>query len=195
MKKIILLSIFSVFLISCGSSKNATSKTIIVNSKGTPNRTRTIEKKKTKENIIITTTEADEVITKDSNKSKLENIIDHAKTFEGTRYKFGGTTEAGMDCSGLVYTAFKEEDVIMPRISRDMAKKGVEVSLSDVTEGDLVFFKTNPRKNTISHVGLVVENKNGEILFIHSTTQRGVIISSLEESYWKKAFVEVRRVI
>jgi cell wall-associated NlpC family hydrolase len=41
----------------------------------------------------------------------------------------------------------------------------------------------------------VVENKNGEILFIHSTTQRGVIISSLEESYWKKAFVEVRRVI
>lgn len=82
----------------------------------------------------------------------------------------------------------------MPRISRDMASKGVSVKLKEVTEGDLVFFKTS-RRNSINHVGLVVENKRGEILFIHSTTSKGVIISSLEEDYWKKAFVEVRRVI
>jgi len=182
------------FLASCGSSKHTATKTIIVNSKGKPNRTRTVETKEEKKNIIITTTEADEVVTADSNKNKLENIIDFAKSFEGTRYKFGGTTEEGMDCSGLVYTAFKKENVIMPRISRDMAGKGVSVTLKEVTEGDLVFFKTS-RRNSINHVGLVVENKRGEILFIHSTTSKGVIISSLEEDYWKKAFVEVRRVI
>ncbi|MCW8980732.1 MULTISPECIES: C40 family peptidase [Altibacter] len=194
MKKLFLLALLPIFLASCGSSKHTATKTIIVNSKGKPNRTRTVEKKEDKKNIIITTTEADEVVTADSNKNKLENIIDFARSFEGTRYKFGGTTEEGMDCSGLVYTAFKKENVIMPRISRDMASKGVSVKLKEVTEGDLVFFKTS-RRNSINHVGLVVENKRGEILFIHSTTSKGVIISSLEEDYWKKAFVEVRRVI
>lgn len=195
MKKLLSLILFSILLISCGSSKNSVTKTIIVNKSGEPNRIRTVERKETKENIIITTTEADEVITSETNKQKLENIIDFAKTFEGTRYKFGGTTEAGMDCSGLVYTAFKMENVVMPRISRDMAKKGLEVSLKNVTEGDLVFFRTNRNKKAINHVGLVIEAKKGQIKFIHSTTSLGVIISSMEESYWKKAFVEIRRVI
>ena len=99
-----------------------------------------------------------------------------------------------MDCSGLVYTAFQKENITLPRISRDMAKKGILISFKDIEEGDLVFFKTSSR-NTINHVGLVVEAKHGEVKFIHSTTRAGVIISSLDEDYWKKAFVEVRRVI
>ena len=99
-----------------------------------------------------------------------------------------------MDCSGLVYSAFKAEGVLMPRVSRDMAKKGKKVSLKNVTKGDLVFFRTNGRK-TINHVGLVIEAEKGELMFIHSTTSKGVIISSLNESYWKNAFVEVRRII
>ncbi len=123
-----------------------------------------------------------------------QEIIDYAKTFEGTRYKFGGTTGAGMDCSGLVCTAFEKENIRLPRISRDIATKGIPVSLKDIEPGDLVFFKTSSR-NIISHVGLVVEAKQGDIRFIHSTTRAGVIISSLEETYWKKAFVEVRRII
>jgi len=194
MKTILLLLFLSALLISCGPSKNTT-KTIIVNKKGVPNRTRTVEMKKSKENIIITTTEADEVITKDSNKNKLKNIIDIAKSFEGTRYKFGGTTTSGMDCSGLVYTSFMEENVVLPRISRDMATKGVEITLPEATKGDLVFFHTSRKKNVITHVGLVLENKKGEIIFIHSTTSRGVIISSMEEDYWKNSFVEIRRII
>ena len=75
-----------------------------------------------------------------------------------------------------------------------MATKGILISFKDIEEGDLVFFKTSSR-NTINHVGLVVEAKRGEVKFIHSTTRAGVIISSLDEDYWKKAFVEVRRVI
>lgn len=121
-------------------------------------------------------------------------IIAYAKTFEGTRYKFGGTTQAGMDCSGLVCTAFQKENIALPRISRDMAKQGTLISFKDIEIGDLVFFKTSSR-NVINHVGLVVEAKRGEVKFIHSTTRAGVIISSLDEDYWKKAFVEVRRVI
>ena len=99
-----------------------------------------------------------------------------------------------MDCSGLVFTAFQKENITLPRISRDMATKGILISFKDIEEGDLVFFKTSSR-NTINHVGLVVEAKRGEVKFIHSTTRAGVIISSLDEDYWKKAFVEVRRVI
>jgi len=116
-------------------------------------------------------------------------------TFEGTRYKFGGTDKRGMDCSGLVYVSFKEEQIALPRISRDMARKGVRVKLEETEEGDLVFFRTDKNKNVINHVGLVLENKKGVITFIHSTTSRGVIVSSMEEKYWKNAFVQVRRMI
>ncbi len=166
MKKIFLLIFFSVFLASYGSSHKAAS---------TSRSTATSSKKI-------------------SNK-KPEAIVKYAKTFEGTRYKFGGTTKKGMDCSGLVYISYQREGINMPRISRDMATKGKRVSLSKANKGDLVFFKTNKNKNTINHVGLVVENKHGEVFFIHSTSSLGVIISSLEERYWKNAFVEVRRII
>jgi cell wall-associated NlpC family hydrolase len=100
-----------------------------------------------------------------------------------------------MDCSGLVYVSFQQENIDLPRISRQMATKGIRLQLNETEEGDLVFFRTNKNKRTINHVGLVVEHKKGIIKFIHSTTSNGVIVSSLEESYWKNAFVEVRRII
>jgi len=125
---------------------------------------------------------------------KIKSIISYAKTFSGTRYKYGGTTKKGMDCSGLVYTSFKKENIILPRTSRSMATQGKPVSLKKVTIGDLLFFKTTKKKNVISHVGLVVEVK-GSIKFIHASTSRGVIVSSLDENYWNKAFALARRVL
>jgi cell wall-associated NlpC family hydrolase len=142
-----------------------------------------------------TTSEAKIHKTEKVSEEKRSSIVNYAKTFEGTRYKFGGTSKKGMDCSGLVFTAFNKENIALPRISRDMAKKGKRISLSQSSEGDLVFFRTNKSRTAINHVGLVIKSQSGEILFIHSTTSKGVIISSLEENYWKKAFVEVRRVI
>jgi len=169
MKKLLLLALLAIFMASCGSSRTA-SKT----------NTKSYKTEK---------------VSKTSNQAMTENIIDYAKTFEGTRYKFGGTTSKGMDCSGLVFTAFNRENISLPRISRDMAKRGKRISLSQTSEGDLVFFKTSKNKKTINHVGLVIERKGSEVFFIHSTTSKGVIISSLEEGYWKSNFVEVRRVI
>lgn len=122
-------------------------------------------------------------------------IIRYAKSYQGTPYKFGGTTNKGMDCSGLVYTSFKTEDIYLPRISSDMARKGKAVKIQNVQLGDLLFFKTNRNRNTINHVGIVVEINGKDIRFIHSSTSKGVIISSITESYWQRAFSEARRVL
>ncbi|WP_111307996.1 C40 family peptidase [Confluentibacter sediminis] len=130
-----------------------------------------------------------------SSESKAYNIVEYAKQFEGVRYKFGGATKSGMDCSGLVFESFRAFNIILPRISRDMAKNGEKISLNDVEEGDLLFFKTGNRRNDISHVGLVVSSRNGNIEFIHSTTSAGVIISSITENYWDRTFAEARRIL
>lgn len=126
---------------------------------------------------------------------KSDNIVEYAKQFLGVRYKFAGATREGMDCSGLVFESFRAHDIILPRSSRDMAKNGEKLLLKDVEKGDLLFFKTSNRRNDISHVGLVVSSKNGDIQFIHSSTSAGVIISSMAENYWDKTFVEARRIL
>ena len=153
---------------------------------------RAIPKAKEKEVVVYNETKPSSTKPKDL---KVRNIIDVARSFHGTPYRFGGTTSNGMDCSGLVYTAFKEEEVVLPRSSRDMATQGKKISLNEVTIGDLVFFKTDSRRNVINHVGIVVDVYPGKVLFIHSSTSQGVIISAMDESYWNKAFVEARRII
>ena len=170
MKNYYLLIFFSLFLVSCGSSKKTTARTY---------KSR-VETKK---------------ITKSSNKDVLKDVLQNAEKYLGTRYKYGGTTRAGMDCSGLVFTAFKEENIEMPRVSRDMAKKGIPISLREATKGDLVFFQTNKNRKVINHVGIVTDIDGDDILFIHSTTSRGVIVSSMKERYWQSAFIEIRRII
>lgn len=198
MKKIFLLTFLSVFFISCGSSHiNSTSE----HKKGIT-KTKTHQRLERNKALLTKKVEPAEILPEELGGPKeieptfsmAEEMIQYAKTFQGTRYKFGGTTKAGMDCSGLVCTVFEKENISLPRISRDMATQGVKVSLKNTQKGDLIFFKTSSR-NVISHVGLVVEAEDGDVKFIHSTTRAGVIISSLEEDYWKKAFVEVRRVI
>ncbi|MGO3183667.1 MAG: C40 family peptidase [Aequorivita sp.] len=191
MKKLLLLSFFTLLLISCGTTKNTGKVSHATIDK---NISKTKKDKRVKPNKNSSLAELDMESEDESPKEIKKEIIDYAKTFQGTKYKFGGMTEAGMDCSGLMCVAFEKENISLPRISRDMAKQGVLVSYKDIEEGDLVFFKTS-RRNVITHVGLVVESKKGEVKFIHSSTSAGVIISSLNETYWKKAFAEVRRVI
>ena len=121
-------------------------------------------------------------------------VIDNAKQYEGVRYKYAGTTRKGMDCSGLIYTAFKEADISLPRVSRDMANEGRAISLDEVQKGDLLFFQTSKGSKRINHVGLVTEAEN-DIKFIHSTSSKGVITSKLSEPYWKNAYLKAKRIL
>lgn len=178
MRKLFILLLIIASYSSCKSSKKARNSKIITKKSAT----RDVSKSRTTETSEITSLE--------------DQIINYAKTFEGVRYRWGGTDKSGMDCSGLVFESFKTHDIYLPRISRDMAKKGVEIKLKETQKGDLLFFKTGKsRRNAINHVGLVIEIKNNAIYFIHSTTSKGVIISSLNDDYWKSSFTEVRRIL
>jgi cell wall-associated NlpC family hydrolase len=126
---------------------------------------------------------------------RVYNITSFALDQKGTRYKYGGTTKKGMDCSGLIYTSYLQENISLPRTSRGMSLKGDRLKLAEVNIGDLLFFETNKNKKVINHVGLVIEIQPGHIFFIHSTTSRGVIISSLADGYWFDHFVMARRLI
>ena len=127
--------------------------------------------------------------------SKADKIVRNALKYKGVKYKFGGTTRRGMDCSGVVYVAFGQESFKLPRVSRDMAKRGKKISLNKTQKGDLLFFQTNKSRRRINHVGLVVSNIKGQIRFIHATTSKGVIVSNLSQKYWKKAFVKATKVL
>ncbi len=121
-------------------------------------------------------------------------MINNAMDFLGVNYRGGGTSKSGMDCSGMVTAVFDIFGMKLPRSSNAMAKVGEKLSPKEVKKGDLVFFKTNGR-NTINHVGIVVEADEEEIKFIHSSTQKGVIISSTKEPYYKKSFAQANRVL
>jgi len=140
-----------------------------------------------------------ETTTVNSNKlpkvSKADKIVDYSKTFKGTKYKYGGTDKKGLDCSGLIYLAYQSENILIPRVSYLMANEGKEIHLSEVIKGDLLFFKTSKSSKRINHVGLVVNVKHDSIEFIHSTSSKGVITTMLSEEYWKKAFIEARRIL
>jgi len=124
-----------------------------------------------------------------------ENVIEHAKEFNGVRYKYGGTTKKGMDCSGLVYTSFKKENIPLPRTTKDLSKYGKWVDVKEVKKGDLLFFATKKNSRKVNHVGIVTDSRIGNIEFIHASTSKGVMISNLAERYWYFAFVQARRVL
>lgn len=186
---VIFMFFLSIGMVSCKSSKNARKpySKVIIDKRTDKSSTESSEENYNNDNSNIKTAEPSGNITHD--------IINYAKQFQGVKYKWGGTTNAGMDCSGLVFESFRAYGIILPRISRDMAKQGDKISLKETLKGDLLFFKTKNRRNDINHVGLVVAIENNAIYFIHATTHEGVIISSLNESYWKNAFAEVRRIL
>ncbi|MRX66565.1 NlpC/P60 family protein [Flavobacterium resistens] len=131
---------------------------------------------------------------KRENKYIVNHLIETASENIGVKYKAGGTTKNGFDCSGLVYTTFESENIKLPRSSFEQSKIGIVIPLKDAQKGDLIFFKTNKSKQ-INHVGLITEINSNEIKFIHSSTSKGVIISSTKEPYYQNSFAQINRII
>lgn len=124
---------------------------------------------------------------------RVEKVLAEAKAYIGTPYKYGGTTRAGMDCSGLVVTAFKAAGIELPRTSREQSQKGKPVEKQQLRPGDLVFFSRSYNKE-VGHAGIVVESGPNQAKFIHASTSKGVRIDDLYGEYWSKLFLMARRV-
>jgi lipoprotein Spr len=105
----------------------------------------------------------------------------------GTRYRLGGTTKDGIDCSALMQTLFSSlYGVTLPRTAREQYKFSQRISRTELKEGDLVFFNTI---GGVSHVGMYLQNNK----FVHASTN-GVTISDLYDEYWSRKFIGVGRV-
>jgi len=118
---------------------------------------------------------------------KVNSVIQTARSYTGTPYKWGGTTRAGMDCSGLLINSFKSINYQIPRTSAEQSKIGKKVKLEQVREGDLLFFATGKKKRKITHVGIVTDVRSREKkMFIHASSSLGVVETNLYSDYYLK---------
>ena len=118
-----------------------------------------------------------------------QKIIATAKKYIGVPYIWGGTTPNGFDCSGYVQYVFKAHGISLPRTSKQQYAVGSSVSKANLKQGDLVFFNTSG--SGVSHLGIYIGNNQ----FIHSSTSKGVVITSLTNSYWSARYIGARRVL
>ncbi len=104
----------------------------------------------------------------------------------GVPYRSGGKTKKGVDCSALTAAIYKKAyRKKLERNANDQRKDANRISKRNLREGDLVFFHNGRKKRTASHVGIYL--KDGK--FIHASTSRGVIVSRLDDEYWRKRWM------
>ncbi len=126
------------------------------------------------------------------------DMIGYAKTLIGTRYRRGGTTPKGFDCSGFTGYVFDQFGYKLNRTSRDQYKQGKDVAIENLQPGDLMFFAGRRRNGRVGHVGIVVsvDEQRKSVEFIHSSTSRGVRIDSYpDDGYFSSRYIGARRII
>jgi cell wall-associated NlpC family hydrolase len=126
--------------------------------------------------------------------SIIQFLIETVSKNLGATYRRGGTSLKGFDCSGLIFNAFKEINITLPRSSHQQSKIGTKKDKSQAQKGDLIFFATKG-KGIINHVGMITEVFEDEIKFIHSSTHSGVIISSMKDPYYSKRYIQINNVL
>lgn len=125
----------------------------------------------------------------DLNSDNLKLLKSKAFGFLGTRYRFGGSTRNGLDCSAFVQKVFNEMDVNLPRTAREQFERGEAVSHGDMQKGDLIFFRTYA--SFPSHVGIYLGNNR----MIHASSRdRRVVISSVDTPYYRSRFIGAKRI-
>jgi cell wall-associated NlpC family hydrolase len=109
--------------------------------------------------------------------------------FLGTRYRFGGSSKNGIDCSSFVQQVFRELEVLLPRTAREQFQIGNEVSPGDLQKGDLIFFRTYA--HFPSHVGIYLGNNR----MIHASSHdHRVVISPMNTQYYRTRFIGAKRI-
>ena len=116
-------------------------------------------------------------------------LKDQLASWQGVPYRHGGLSRQGVDCSGFVQLTFRDKfGVVLPRTAAEQAAVGIPLRRAELESGDLVFFRTGGDDR---HVGIVMDGR----WFIHASSSRGVIRSSLASPYWEGRFRQGRRVL
>ena len=123
------------------------------------------------------------------NDSVVNRLTAQHQQWKGVKYRYGGLSKSGVDCSGFVFLTFKEQfNINLPRSTQQLANVGTQIAKDQLKPGDLVLFKTGFK---VRHIGIYA----GEQKFLHASTSRGVIFSRLDNPYWKNNFWQARRVL
>ncbi len=124
-----------------------------------------------------------------------DSLTLYAQELIGIPYKYGGSSTTGFDCSGFVHYVFSHFKIDVPRTSRAFKSQGIPVETAEANPGDVILFTgTNSAVREIGHVGIVLQNKNGTIDFIHSSSSKnhwGVTITRFNESGYVKRFMGI----
>ncbi|MGS2742992.1 C40 family peptidase [Halomonas sp. LS-001] len=116
-------------------------------------------------------------------------LLSQHQRWVGTPYRLGGTNERGIDCSALIQNVYRDTfNMELPRTTRQQVKQGRQINRSELQAGDLVFF--NP-PGPSRHAGIYI----GDGRFMHASSSRGVMISRLDNSYWKRYYWQSRRTL
>lgn len=116
-------------------------------------------------------------------------LMDQYASWKGVRYRLGGETKRGIDCSAFVQRTFREQfGMDLPRSTYEQQEMGKSIKRNQLRTGDLVLFRAG---STGRHVGIYIGNNQ----FVHASTSSGVTISNMDEPYWNKRYNEARRVL
>lgn len=119
-------------------------------------------------------------------KTLLANVDD----WYGVRYRTGGNTKTGVDCSGFTVAVYAAVyGIALPRVSREQYRISQKISTTELQEGDLVFFNT--RGSGVSHVGVYLGNSK----FIHASVSKGVMVNGLFEPYYLQRYYGAGRIV
>ena len=128
--------------------------------------------------------------TQTADAASFSELKNQAYTYLGTPYKYGGTTSSGFDCSGYSQKVFANLGYTLNRTSSGQYSQGTSVSKSNLQIGDLVFFNTSG--SGVSHLGIYVGSGN----FIHSSSSKGVSVSSINDPYyWGSRYIGAKRIV
>ena len=117
-----------------------------------------------------------------------------AQSYKGTKYKYGGMSKKGIDCSGLMCVSYKQVGISIPRTSSAQSQFGTRKYIGELAPGDLVFFGAKPKSKKVTHVGMVSRVSKDGVYFIHASSSRGVVEDKLQSDYYRQRYISARRI-